>query len=68
LGIGWSSHIDFNEPFCSIKSRNRLIALDKITRSDAQAHFGVHKVPKLAITMGIAFIMLSKIMLLMGFS
>ena len=47
LGIGRSGHIDFNEPYSSIKSQTRLIKLDKITRSDAaSSFFGVHKVPK----------------------
>lgn len=61
LGIGRNGHIGFNEPGSHINSNTRIITLDQITRQDASYDFGsVKKVPKKAITMGIATILKAK--------
>lgn len=58
LGIGRTGHIGFNEPGSSKSSRTRLIALDKVTRSDAAGDFmGEENVPRRAITMGVGSIL-----------
>ena len=61
LGIGRTGHIGFNEPGSSKASRTRLIALDKVTRSDAAGDFmGEENVPRRAITMGVGSILNSR--------
>lgn len=61
LGIGRTGHVGFNEPGSSIKSRTRLIRLDKITRMDAASDFfGEENVPSRAITMGVGTILSAK--------
>jgi len=58
LGIGRTGHIGFNEPGSQLNSITRLITLDALTRLDAAGDFGgLEKVPKQALTMGIASIM-----------
>lgn len=61
LGIGRTGHVGFNEPGSSIKSKTRLIRLDKITRLDAASDFfGEEHVPSRAITMGVGTILSAK--------
>ena len=58
LGIGRTGHIGFNEPGSGRDSRTRLIALDKVTRTDAASDFfGEENVPARAITMGVGTIL-----------
>lgn len=58
LGIGRDGHIGFNEPGSARDSRTRLVHLDAVTRADAADEFGgLEKVPRQAITMGVATIM-----------
>jgi glucosamine-6-phosphate deaminase len=67
LGIGNNGHIGFNEPGSSLFSRTRLIPLDNSTRVANSHEFqNISKVPRLAITMGIATIMKAKRIVLMG--
>ncbi len=67
LGIGRSGHIGFNEPGSHKNSRTRLITLNHITRVDAAPTFkGINKVPRKAVTMGIASIMQSKRIVLLA--
>jgi glucosamine-6-phosphate deaminase len=55
LGIGGNGHVGFNEPGSLINARTRLITLDHSTRAAAAMEFGgLHKVPRKAITLGIA--------------
>lgn len=55
LGIGGNGHVGFNEPGALINSRTRLITLDHSTRAAAAMEFGgLHKVPRKAITLGMA--------------
>lgn len=58
LGIGRNGHIGFNEPTSSLAGRTRIKTLTRSTR-EANAHFfdDPAKVPRYAITMGIANIM-----------
>jgi glucosamine-6-phosphate deaminase len=58
LGIGRNGHIGFNEPGSRRESRTRAVELDLFTREDAAAQFGgLGRVPRRAITMGIATIL-----------
>src|SRR5215467_13513339 len=67
LGIGNNGHIGFNEPGSSIFSRTRLVPLDNSTRIANSHDFqNISKVPRLAITMGIATILSAKKIILMG--
>ena len=67
LGIGRTGHIGFNEPGSGIKSKTRLIGLDKITRIDAASDFfGEENVPQKAITMGVGSILQAKRVVLMA--
>ncbi|KRX02120.1 putative deacetylase LmbE-like domain [Pseudocohnilembus persalinus] len=69
LGIGRSGHIGFNEPGSSVKCVTRLVHLDKITRTDAASDFmGLSKVPRSAITMGIATILSAKRIILLAWN
>ena len=57
LGIGRNGHIGFNEPGSPRGSRTRRVELDSATREDAAAQFGgIARVPRRAITMGVATI------------
>ncbi len=68
LGIGRTGHIGFNEPGSGLKSRTRLITLDRVTRIDAASDFfGEENVPRRAITMGVGTIMQAKQILLLAF-
>ncbi len=68
LGIGLNGHIGFNEPGSLVESRTRLIELDETTRHANAVHFGgtVKKVPKQALTMGIATILEAKEIVVMA--
>lgn len=67
LGIGRTGHIGFNEPGSSLKSKTRLVRLDRVTRLDAASDFfGLENVPKKAITMGVGTIMDAKRIILMA--
>ncbi|MBS9461442.1 glucosamine-6-phosphate deaminase [Flagellimonas sp. 389] len=67
LGIGRTGHIGFNEPGSALKSKTRLIRLDRVTRLDAASDFfGEENVPKRAITMGVGTIMDAKKVILMA--
>lgn len=67
LGIGRTGHIGFNEPGSSLKSKTRMVRLDRVTRLDAASDFfGLENVPSKAITMGVGTIMAAKRILLMA--
>ncbi len=67
LGIGGNGHIGFNECGSLISSKTRLIALDEITRINAQGDFyGLDKTPRRAITLGVEKIMEAKRVILMA--
>ena len=67
LGIGRTGHIGFNEPGSSLKSKTRLVRLDRITRLDAASDFfGKENVPSKAITMGVGTIMGAKRIIFMA--
>lgn len=67
LGIGRTGHIGFNEPGSSLKSKTRLVRLDRVTRLDAASDFfGLENVPTKAITMGVGTIMAAKKIILMA--
>lgn len=58
LGIGSNGHIGFNEPGSARDSRTRVVELADSTRRDAAAAFGgLERVPRRAITMGVATIL-----------
>ncbi|MEX0275238.1 MAG: glucosamine-6-phosphate deaminase [Flavobacteriaceae bacterium] len=67
LGIGRTGHIGFNEPGSSLKSRTRMVRLDRVTRLDAASDFfGLENVPSKAITMGVGTILSAKRIILMA--
>ncbi|MEN8249527.1 MAG: glucosamine-6-phosphate deaminase [Bacteroidota bacterium] len=67
LGIGRTGHIGFNEPGSLLKSKTRLVRLDRLTRRDAAPYFhGTQDVPRRAITMGVGTIMTAKKIVLMA--
>ncbi len=67
LGIGRTGHIGFNEPGSGRESRTRLITLDRTTRLDAASDFfGENNVPRRAITMGVATILLARRVLMLA--
>tara|TARA_R110002167_G_scaffold260194_2_gene466707 strand:- start:188 stop:2131 length:1944 start_codon:yes stop_codon:yes gene_type:complete len=67
LGIGRTGHIGFNEPGSSLKSKTRMVRLDRVTRLDAASDFfGLENVPSKALTMGVGSIMASKRIILMA--
>ncbi|MDP5170709.1 MAG: glucosamine-6-phosphate deaminase [Bacteroidia bacterium] len=67
LGIGRTGHIGFNEPGSGMRSRTRLIALDRITIRDAASDFFQEEnVPRRAITMGVGTIMEAKCLIMMA--
>jgi len=59
LGIGGNGHIGFNEPGSSLGSRTRIKTLGQETRKDDSRFFenDIEKVPKAALTMGVATIL-----------
>ncbi|WP_298505838.1 glucosamine-6-phosphate deaminase [uncultured Maribacter sp.] len=67
LGIGRTGHIGFNEPGSSLKSKTRMVRLDRVTRLDAASDFfGLENVPAKAITMGVGTIMAARKIILMA--
>jgi glucosamine-6-phosphate deaminase len=67
LGIGRTGHIGFNEPGSSLKSKTRMVRLDRVTRLDAASDFfGLENVPGKALTMGVGTIMAAKRIILMA--
>ena len=67
LGIGRTGHIGFNEPGSSIKSKTRLIRLDRVTQLDAASDFfGQENVPARALTMGVGTIINAQRIILMA--
>lgn len=67
LGIGASGHIGFNEPLSALNSRTRVVALAPATIQQNAALFGGEdKVPRRAITMGVATILESRQALLLA--
>nr|WP_117882988.1 glucosamine-6-phosphate deaminase [Aureibaculum luteum] len=67
LGIGRTGHVGFNEPGSHYNSGTRTITLDYVTRADAAPSFlGIDKVPRKAITMGIATIRKAKRIVLLA--
>ncbi|MDY7395588.1 glucosamine-6-phosphate deaminase [Aureibaculum sp. 2210JD6-5] len=67
LGIGRTGHVGFNEPGSHFNSGTRTITLDYVTRADAAPAFlGIDKVPRKAITMGIATIRKAKRIVLLA--
>jgi glucosamine-6-phosphate deaminase len=65
-GIGPDGHIAFNEPGSSLASRTRVKTLTEDTIIANSRFFGgdVHKVPKTALTVGVATVMDSKTVLI----
>lgn len=68
LGIGGNGHIGFNEPGSLENTKTRLMMLDQSTRAAAKSDFGgeLTKVPKKAITLGVAKILQAKRIVLLA--
>ncbi|MEK6953176.1 MAG: glucosamine-6-phosphate deaminase [Nanoarchaeota archaeon] len=66
LGIGVNGHIGFNEPGSKFTSKTRIVNLSKDTIKDNSRFFKNKKVPKKAITIGIATILSSKKIVLLA--
>lgn len=67
LGIGRTGHVGFNEPGSREDSLTRLVRLDPLTRRDAiKDFFSEDKVPRRAISMGIATIFKARTIFLMA--
>jgi len=67
LGIGQTGHIGFNEPLSPWNSRTRVVTLAVETiRQNASLFGGADKMPRHAITMGVATILESKKCLLLA--
>lgn len=61
LGIGTNGHIGFCEPGASFSGKTAVVSLTKNTRKDNSRFFSsIEKVPKHAISMGLATIMKAK--------
>jgi glucosamine-6-phosphate deaminase len=68
LGIGRNGHIGFNEPGCARTDRTRCVELHPWTREDQSASFGgLERVPRHAITMGVATILDARRLVVMAF-
>jgi len=68
-GVGEDGHIAFNEPFSSLESRTRVITLTQDTR-EVNARFfdgDFNKVPKQALTVGVATVLSSKEVVILAF-
>lgn len=69
LGLGRTGHVGFNEPGSTIDSKTRLVYLDMVTKIDAASgFFGLHNVPRKAITMGIGSILAARKIVILAFS
>lgn len=68
LGIGRNGHVAFNEPGSPRGARTRVVDLHPWTREDASEAFGgLDRVPRRAITMGIATILEAKRLRVLAF-
>ena len=68
-GVGEDGHIAFNEPFSSLSSRTRVVTLTQDTR-EVNARFfdgDFNKVPKQALTVGVATVLSSKEVVILAF-
>ena len=67
LGIGVNGHVGFNEPNINLEARTHVIQLSNETiRANSRFFKNLDKVPRKAITMGMATIMKSKKIILMA--
>jgi len=67
LGIGVNGHVGFNEPNINLEARTHVIQLSNETiRANSRFFKNLDKVPRKAITMGMATIMKSKKIVLMA--
>lgn len=68
-GVGEDGHLAFNEPFSSLKSRTRVVTLTHDTRVVNSRFFDndYNKVPKQAMSVGVATVLGSKEVLIEGF-
>jgi glucosamine-6-phosphate deaminase len=68
VGLGGNGHIGFNEPGSSFDSTTRVVELDEQTRVDNARFFDgdIDKVPRRAITQGLATIMRARSILLLA--
>jgi glucosamine-6-phosphate deaminase len=68
LGIGLNGHIGFNEPYSSLSSRTRKVALTSPTIAQNKSQFGndEEKIPKWALTMGIGTILEARCCILLA--
>jgi hypothetical protein len=68
-GVGEDGHIAFNEPFSSFNSRTRIVTLTYDTRVVNSRFFDndVNKVPKQALSVGVATVTDAKEVVIMGF-
>ena len=68
-GIGEDGHIAFNEPFSPLESRTRVVTLTQDTR-EVNARFfdgDFNKVPRQALTVGVATVLSSKEVVILAF-
>lgn len=68
-GVGEDGHIAFNEPFSSLSSRTRVVTLTQDTR-EVNARFfdgDFNKVPKQALTVGVATVLSSQEVVILAF-
>ena len=68
-GVGEDGHIAFNEPFSSLESRTRVVTLTQDTR-EVNARFfdgDFNKVPKQALTVGVATVLSAKEVVILAF-
>ena len=68
-GIGEDGHIAFNEPFSSLNSRTRVVTLTHDTRVVNSRFFDndFNKVPKQALSVGVATVFGSREVIIMGY-
>ncbi|HEP1358579.1 TPA: glucosamine-6-phosphate deaminase [Streptococcus pyogenes] len=68
LGIGRNGHIGFNEPGTSFEEETHVVDLQESTiKANSRFFTSIEDVPKQAISMGIASIMKSKMIVLLAF-
>ena len=68
LGIGRNGHIGFNEPGTSFEEETHVVDLQESTiEANSRFFTSIEDVPKQAISMGIASIMKSKMIVLLAF-
>ena len=69
-GIGEDGHIAFNEPFSSLQSRTRVVTLTEDTRIVNSRFFDndINKVPKQAMSVGVATVCGAQEVVILGFS